>query len=122
MRRLEIKIQPGREEKEKIFRTNIRISRAKSLQTFQQLLGKKKLKAIGKQGKRIIKKIFKSKISTPCTISIAPNAIIVRANSLNIDPNWAEIESKVISAFTSLAGKVENIDILREEPPYQKPF
>lgn len=121
-RRLEVVIRETG-QKERVFMTNIQISRATKIHTFSNTdrLGKRKLKEIGKNGKRIIKKIKKIDIATPCTISIGPKMILVRANRQL--PNWSEIEKKIIHILTdSLSKEVDDVRILREDLSLKSSF
>jgi hypothetical protein len=118
-RRLEVVIRES-DEKERIFMTNIEISRSARIHTFSNSdLGKKRLKEIGKDGKRIVKRVKKIEIANPLTISIGPRMLLVKASRKT--PDWSEIEKKIISILKdSLRKKIDDIQILREDLSFKK--
>jgi hypothetical protein len=119
-RRLEVVIRES-DEKERIFMTNIEISRSAKVQTFSNSdrLGKKRLKEIGKDGKRIVKRVKKIEIATPCAISIGPRMLLVKTTRKI--PNWPEIEKKIVSILReSLRKKIDDVQVLREDLSFKK--
>jgi len=121
-RRLEIVIRES-DPTERIFMTNIEISRSSKLRVFQtnNRLSKKGLKEIGRDGKRIIKKLKKIDIATPCTIQVGPKMLLVKA--VRKPPDWSKIEKKIVYILKdSLRKKVDDIQILREDISLKSSF
>ena len=121
-RRLEIVIRES-DPTERIFMTNIEISRSSKLRVFQtnNRLSKKGLKEIGRDGKRIIKKLKKIDIATPCTIQVGPKMLLVKA--VKKPPDWSKIEKKIVYILKdSLRKKVDDIQILREDISLKSSF
>jgi len=121
-RRLEIVIRET-DPTERIFMTNIEISRSSKLRVFQtnNRLSKKGLKEIGRDGKRIVKKLKKIDIATPCTIQVGPKMLLVK--TVRKPPDWSKIEKKIVYILKdSLRKKVDDIQILREDISLKSSF
>ena len=121
-RRLEIVIRES-DPTERIFMTNIEISRSSKLRVFQtnNRLSKKGLKEIGRDGKRIVKKLKKIDIATPCTIQVGPKMLLVK--TVRKPPDWSKIEKKIVYILKdSLRKKVDDIQILREDISLKSSF
>jgi len=123
-KRLEVVIRES-DEKERLFMTNIEISRSAKVHTFSNSdsdrFSKRRLKEIGREGKRIIRKVKKIEIATPCTISIGRNILLVKANYKV--PDWSKIEKRIIYILKeSLRKKVDDVQILREDLDLKSSF